>query len=166
MDWSALFGPDLPVIESLVRGSVMYLGLFTILRLLRRPTGQLSVADILLITVLADASQNGMAGGHESVASGLLLVLTIVAWDQLIDWASFRSPRLARLLEGSPSPLIVDGRPVHAALERRRISLDELLSHLRQSGFERIDQVKRCCLEPDGSISVIGKPEAGGDRSP
>ena len=162
MDWSRVFLPDIPVIETLVRGTVMYLGLFTILRLLKRPAGQLSVADILLITVLADASQNGMAGPHDSLASALLLVLTIVAWDQILDWASFRSPRIARLLEGGPTRLIVDGRILFTALRQRRISRDDLMSHLRQEGYERVEQVRLCSLEADGSISVVGKRgEAG-----
>lgn len=100
MDWGTMLLPDVPVVETVVRGSAIYLGLFVILRILRRPTGQLSVADILLITILAAASQNGMVGTYESVGSALILILTIVAWDQIIDWLSYQSKFLATILEG------------------------------------------------------------------
>ena len=63
IDWKAIFLPDIPLIEIVLRGSIMYLSLFILLRIiLKRQSGTLGITDLLLITLLADASQNGMAG--------------------------------------------------------------------------------------------------------
>jgi uncharacterized membrane protein YcaP (DUF421 family) len=54
-------------LEIVLRGTIIYLVLFVLLRLLRRGTGAVAVTDILLIVLIADASQNGMAGEYKSV---------------------------------------------------------------------------------------------------
>lgn len=161
IDLGKLFVPDVSVLEIVLRGTVIYLGLFVLLRLTRRSTGQLGIADVLLITLLADASQNAMSGPYESITSGLILVLTILGWDQLLDRLSYRWPAFARLIEPPPVLLIKNGELVHANLRRNKISEQELTSHLRQHGYDRIADVGRCRLENDGSISVLPLRSAG-----
>ena len=80
IDWAGLFMPTTPALEIIVRGSVMYLALFAMLRfILRRETGSLGITDLLVIVLIADAAQNGMAGNYTSITDGLLLVITIIA---------------------------------------------------------------------------------------
>jgi uncharacterized membrane protein YcaP (DUF421 family) len=155
LNWTELFVPDSSIAEMMLRGTVTYLGLFVILRLLRRPAGQLGMADILLITVLADAAQNAMGGSYESISSGFALIGTIVFWDRLIDSLAYRYPRFARLVEPPPAVLIENGMLRRAAMKKHRISNEELLAHLRLHGVDDPLQVKRCLLEGDGNISVL-----------
>ncbi|WP_374679722.1 hypothetical protein [Hydrocarboniphaga effusa] len=90
LNWSSLLTPDSSVAEMVVRGTLTYLFLFVLLRVFRRPTGQLGIADVLLITILADAAQNAMGGTYNSVTSGFVLIGTIVFWDRLIDYLAYR----------------------------------------------------------------------------
>jgi uncharacterized membrane protein YcaP (DUF421 family) len=76
---SQLFTVDLPFLEIFVRGTLMYLGVFVILRvILRREAGSVGVPDLLMVTLIADAAQNGMAGEYRSISAGLVLVLVLV----------------------------------------------------------------------------------------
>jgi len=76
-----------------VRGSVLYNALFILLRFIRkRQAGALGISDLLLITLLADASQNGMTGEYKSLSDGIVLVSTIIFWNYAFDWLSFKSP--------------------------------------------------------------------------
>lgn len=159
IDFAQLFDPQIAPLETVLRGTVIYLGLLVLLRVLRRPAGQLSLADMLLITVLADASQNAMGGGDESLVSGLLLVGTIVFWDQVVDWFAYRSRRFGQLVEPPPVALIRDGQIQWPALRTHRLGEDELMSHLRAAGLDEPAQVRRCFLEGDGSISVLKKSD-------
>lgn len=59
MDWSALFAFDVSPMELIVRGTLMYWFLFLVFRfVLQRDIGSVGVADVLLIVLVADASQN------------------------------------------------------------------------------------------------------------
>ncbi len=68
MDWEALFGIQMPIPEIVLRGSAIYWFLFAIFRLaLRRDVGAVGIADVLLLVLIADASQNAMAGDYPGV---------------------------------------------------------------------------------------------------
>src|SRR5215204_3481238 len=111
MDWKSIFLPDISIFEIILRGSVMYIALFALLRIiLKRQTGALGMTDLLLITLLADASQNAMAGEHKSIPDGIVLVGTIIFWDYALDWLSFKAPWFERLIEPSPLPLVKQGK--------------------------------------------------------
>jgi uncharacterized membrane protein YcaP (DUF421 family) len=60
IDWHSIFTPTMSLIEIMIRGTLVYLILFVVLRVLRRETGGLQIADLLVIVILADAVQNAM----------------------------------------------------------------------------------------------------------
>ncbi|MFT3881600.1 MAG: DUF421 domain-containing protein [Gemmatales bacterium] len=156
IDWKAVFVPEISLLELILRGSLMYLLLFALLRyFLRRQQGTMSVMDLLLMVLIADASQNAMAGGYKSVPEGLVLCGTIMAWSFLLDWLSYRYPAVRKWLEPPPLALIRDGQLQRRHLRQEMITEEELKSHLRQQNVEDYNQVKLCYLEPDGQISVI-----------
>jgi len=71
IEWKNVVLPTIPLIEIILRGSVMYLSLFILLRVtLKRQGGTLGMTDLLLIVLLADASQNAMAGEYKSLPDG------------------------------------------------------------------------------------------------
>ena len=134
----------------------MYLGLFFILRLfLKREAGTLGMADLLVIVLLADAAQNAMAGGYESLPDGLLLVLVIVSWAYMLDFIGYKFPFLQKIIFPPPLLLIKEGAMLKKNLRRELITESELKSYLREEGIDDITMVKKAYMEPDGRISVI-----------
>jgi uncharacterized membrane protein YcaP (DUF421 family) len=161
IDWKSVFTPTLHIGEIFLRGSIVYLALFFILRLLRREAGALGISDLLVVVLVADAAQNAMASEYKSITEGVVLVGTIVAWDYSLDWLGYRFPAVQRLLRPAPLPLIKEGRVLRQNLRKEMITMEELLGQLREQGVESVGEVKRCCLDGDGHVSVI-KYEPGG----
>jgi uncharacterized membrane protein YcaP (DUF421 family) len=163
VDWKAAFVPTVSVAEIVLRGSFIYLFLFFVLRVLRREAGAIGISDLLVVVLVADAAQNAMSSEYKSITEGAVLVGTIVAWDYFLDWVGYRFPAARRLLRPAALPLVVDGRMLRRNMRRELITEEELMSQLREQGVESLDEVKRCCLEGDGHISVI-KKESKGDE--
>ena len=159
----SLFDFGMSPVELVLRGTAVYWFLFLVFRfLLRRDAGSLGIADILLLVLIADASQNAMAGGYETVAEGFVLVATIVGWNWLVDWLSFRFHAIRRLAEPPPLVLVRRGRIVGANLRREYITVPELMAGLRAQGIDKLDQVRFARMEADGAISVIRESDTGG----
>ena len=163
IDWNSVFVPTVSLLEIVLRGTLVYLLLFFVLRVLRREAGALGISDLLVVVLIADAAQNAMSSEYKSVTEGAVLVGTIVAWDYSLDWLGYRFPALGRLLRPGPLPLVKDGRALRQNLRREMISMEELMSQLREQGVESISEVKRCYLEGDGHVSVIKRESGGGD---
>lgn len=152
-----MFVPQQSVLEVFLRGTIMYLGMFALLRIFRRQAGSLGIADLLVIVVIADAAQNGMAGDSKSITEALMLISTIVLWDWLFDWLGFKSKFFEKILEPEPLMLIKGGRILRRNLKKEMITEDELMSQLRQQGVENIADVEECFLESNGHFSLIKK---------
>jgi uncharacterized membrane protein YcaP (DUF421 family) len=166
INWHDVFVPTVPIPEIILRGTLVYLLLFVVLRILRREAGGLGIADVLVIVVIADASQNAMSSDYKSITEGAILVGTIVFWDYALDWLAYRFPRFQRLVRPAPLPLIKDGRLLRKNMRQEMITEEELLSQLRQQGVEDVAEVSKGYLEGDGRISVIaGKKKSTGQSS-
>jgi uncharacterized membrane protein YcaP (DUF421 family) len=157
-DWQELFGITVSPWELIVRGSAVYWFLVIVFRtILRRDAGSVGIADILLLVIIADAAQNAMAGEYRSITDGIILISTIIGWNMLIDWMSYRSPKLRRLFEPDAVALVRDGRILRRNLRREYIAEAELMAKLREQGVDDVKEVKAAYFEADGAFSVIKK---------
>lgn len=142
--------------ELVIRGTAVYWFLFLLFRFfLRRDAGSIAIADIMLLVLIADASQNAMSGGYETLADGAVVVLTLAGWNYLLDWVSFRSVTMRRFLQPSPLMLVRNGEPLRANLRREMVTMDELMSAIRQQGIDDLALVKTARMESDGVITVV-----------
>jgi uncharacterized membrane protein YcaP (DUF421 family) len=163
IDWNSVFFPSLGIAEIVVRDTLMYLGLFMILRFMaRRQAGHFGPADLLVIVLIADAAQNGLGKDYQSVTEGLVLVVTIVAWEYIIDWLTYRFPALRPVFRPPSLTLVKDGRFVEESMRKEMLSIDELTSLLRQQQVEDIAEVRLAKLEGDGRISVLRREGPAG----
>jgi uncharacterized membrane protein YcaP (DUF421 family) len=152
---SEIFALEMPL-EIFIRGTAVYWFIFIVFRLvMRRDAGSIGMADVLLLVLLADASQNAMAGEYTGVFDGFLLICTLVFWNVLVDWLCYRYPRVERLLNAPKLCLVRDGQMLKRNMRRELISEEELHSKLRLEGIDDVAQVRRAYMESDGSISVL-----------
>ena len=150
-----MFVPTESVAEIIIRGTIMYLAMYSLLRIFRRQSGTVGVADVLVIVVIADAGQNGMAGDSKSITEALILIMTIVLWDFFFDWLGFKSTFAARFLTPNPLLLIEDGKFIKKNLNKEFLTEDEVYSQLREQGLEDATNVKQCYIESNGHFSIL-----------
>jgi uncharacterized membrane protein YcaP (DUF421 family) len=156
LNWTELFVPSVPLAELFVRGSLTYLSLFVLMRVvLKREAGTVGMADLLMIVLIADAAQNAMASDYRSIPEGIVLVGTIVFWNYTLDWLSYHYPLIRHLLQPQPLLLVKEGRMHKRNMREELITGEELLSELRKQGVEDVATVKEAWMEEDGHISVI-----------
>ena len=166
IDWEALFTFTVPPLELFLRGTLTYIFLFCLFRfVVRRDAGALGLSDLLVLVIIADAAQNAMAGEYTSVVDGFVLIGTIIGWNYVLNWLSFRFPWFRRFALAPPICIIKDGAKQEAALRRELISDEELRAMLHEHEVDDIAQVRRAWLEPDGQLTVLrrrGSRDGGG----
>jgi uncharacterized membrane protein YcaP (DUF421 family) len=161
MDLANLFAVNVSPFELVLRGTCIYWFLLLVFRfVLRRDPGTLGVADLLFIVIVADASQNAMSGGYDSVAEGLILIGTLMVWNVVLDWGSYRWKALRRLTEPEPLLLVDRGRIVARNMRKEYLTRDDLDSQLREAGVTDLRQVRKAYMEGDGKFSVLRFDEA------
>ena len=166
--WADLFIPAHSVAEMVVRGTLMYLALFLILRfVVHRQRSAIGISDVLVIVLIADAAQNAFAKEYRSITEGVVLVLTIILWNLCLDWLEYHWRPIAWLVRPPPVCLVRDGRFLTAALRSEMLTREEVLAQAREQGILRVNQIKLAQMEPSGNISFITyekKPERRSKR--
>lgn len=156
VDWGEMFGLSVSPLDPIVRGTIMYLLLFALFRVvIRRRIGAIGIGDILLVVIIADAAEAGLSGDAKSITHSALVVGTIFFWNWFIDWLNYRVPALRGVLEPPPLLLIEHGRVLRRNLRHELVTEEELKSKLREKGVKDVSEVEQAYLEPDGNVSVI-----------
>jgi uncharacterized membrane protein YcaP (DUF421 family) len=156
VDWYHIFIPSLSILELFIRGSLVYLILFTALRFLpSRQLGSLGIADLLVIVLFAEAAQNAMAATYTSITEGAVLVGSVVFWSYILNWLGYQLPAFQKFLNPPPLLLVKNGKMIERHMRKELITEDELMSQLRQQGVEYLADVKQAFIEADGTVSII-----------
>ncbi|HEY9857705.1 MAG TPA: YetF domain-containing protein [Stenomitos sp.] len=146
--------------DIVLRTTTVYLFLIVGLRIAgKREMGQMTVFDLAVILVLSNAVQNAMVGPDTSLAGGLVAAATLLVLNHGMGWLRFNFRPIAHWVGGVPTLIIEDGHYVGDNLRKEGVTEEDIATALREHGVERVDQVHRAVLEPDGSISVV--PKAG-----
>lgn len=145
-----------PAGQIVVRTAVIYLTVFVALRLMgKRELGQMTVFDLVVILLIANAVQNAMVGPDTSLTGGVLAVLTLLALNWAVSTLRLRSAFWGKLMEGTPTVLIQNGQFVVPHLRQEGLEPSELEMTMREHGVESVKDVRLAVLETDGSISIV-----------
>jgi uncharacterized membrane protein YcaP (DUF421 family) len=164
MIWSDLVVPGVPLIEKLVRPLIVYAALIFLLRLFgKRELAQLNPYDLVVLLMISNTVQNAIIGNDNSVTGGLLGALTLLLVNLFVVRFLYRHEKIDRLIEGNETVLVENGKVIRAALDRELITLYQLEEAAHKQGFEALDQVERCILEPGGTLAMFGKRPTSDD---
>lgn len=156
IDWRNMLVPGVSPIEIFLRGTLTYLAIFALLRVvLKRESAGLGISDLLVVVLIADAAANSMSGDYRAVPDGLLLVAVIVGWAYALDWLAYRFPWFAKVSKPPKLPLIENGRLRLDNMRRELVTRDELASQLRENGIDDFGRVRVAYMEPNGRITAL-----------
>jgi uncharacterized membrane protein YcaP (DUF421 family) len=156
IDWARLFVPEMSLPEILIRGTLVYVSLVLVLRIiLKRQAGKVSLSDLLVVALVAGVCRNPLVRDAYSITDGVLVVLTILSWSYAMDWLSYHVSVIHKLLHPKPVLLIRDGVVQCDNLSRELITESQLQSKLRWKGISDPHEVAEAWMEGNGQVSVI-----------
>ena len=156
--WSQIFALGAPLVEKMLRPIAVYIFLVAVLRVFgKRELAQLNPFDLVVLLSLSNTVQNAIIGNDNSLTGGLVGAFTLLGINYLVIRFLFRHRRLDQIFEGRPSVLIENGHMVKKALARELLTRAELMTVLHRQGFDALQEVERCVLEPGGTFYIQRK---------
>jgi uncharacterized membrane protein YcaP (DUF421 family) len=153
--YTHMFQLPLPILEKLLRPVIVYLVLILLLRLFgKRELAQLNPFDLVVLLSLSNTVQNAIIGDDNSVTGGIIGALGLLTINWLVIRSTFNHPKVARMLAGGSTVLIRDGRLDPIAMKHESLTHEELVDVIHRQGFERLSQIRRCEIEPNGSFYI------------
>lgn len=144
-----------------IRVLVVYVTLVLGLRILgKREFGKLAPIELLTLLLIPEMVSTALTGGNASLIQGLVGAATLFLLVYLTSFTTHLSHRVEATMEGEPTVLAYAGRVSENALNRERVTPEELYSEMRKVGLERLEQVRWAVLETDGRISIVPRSDA------
>lgn len=159
IDLKSLFELENSVLELILRGMILYLGILFLMRVLpRRTGGELAMMDLIFIILIAEAAAHSL-GDYSSVTEGFIIILTLVGWNYIVNLLSYHVPFIEKLVSAKPLQIVKSGNLLKRNMRREYITEEELLESLHREGIDDISQVKAAFVEGDGAITIVKNQE-------
>lgn len=120
---------------------------------------QLTAFDFISALIMGELLGNAIYDDDTGVTK---ILFAIAVWGLLIfaiQVVGQKSITLRNLFEGKPSLVIQKGVINRHALKKNRTNINELLTLLRDKDIFSVREVEYAILEPNGSLTVLRKPE-------
>ena len=158
-DWNEILAFETPLLELLARSAVLYVGILLILRVMpRRTGGELATMDLVLILLVTECAAHAL-GDYSSLGDGLFTIAAVMLLNYAVNALSYRFKWLERIVSSPPIPIVLDGRMLRKNMRREFVTEEELMTRLRRNDIDDLSRVKRACVEGEGQITIVTKPD-------
>ena len=148
------------MILSYTRTIILYLLLIAVIRLMgKRQIGQMEPSEFVVTMLVANLAAIPMQDGGIPLFSGFVPIVTVLGVELVLSALSMKNLPLRKLLCGKPVILIENGNILQKNLQKTRITLDELMGHLREKDVLDLTAVQYAILETNGNLSVFPYPK-------
>ncbi|WP_223245516.1 YetF domain-containing protein [Streptomyces sp. CBMA156] len=146
---------QIPIVEKVLRTVAVYALIVVLFRIAgKRGLAGLNTFDMVVVFLLSNVVQNAVIGNDDSLLGGVIGAVTLIAVNAAVTRWLARDPRAARLLEGTATTVVADGRLVPGALRGLALRPSELEHAIRIQNGDSVRGVARARLEPDGQLLV------------
>ena len=155
------------MVAILFRTLLIYFSLYAILRIMgKRQIGELEITDLVTTLLLSEIASLPITNSELPVSHAIIPMITLLFLEIASSVILIRFPKLRILVSARPTVIIHGGVLDQGALEDLRISLDELISELRQQGIPCISLVECAILEKNGKLTVFQRAQRESDDAP
>ena len=142
----------------LIRTLIIYLVLIVIMRIMgKRQIGELELTDLVTTLFISEIASLPITSPDIPLSHAVVPMLVLLVLEILSSAILLYFPRLKNLVSARPTVIIHNGELRQSALRDLRLSLDELMSEVRQQGLTDLGQVEYAILEKNGNLTVIPK---------
>ncbi|HEY0005736.1 MAG TPA: YetF domain-containing protein [Pyrinomonadaceae bacterium] len=147
-----------PILEKMLRPTIVYIFLVVGLRIFgKRELAQLNPFDLVVLLSLSNTVQNAIIGDDNSVTGGLIGAFWLLFVNYLVVRFLFKHRRLDQVIEGKATILVQNGKLCPKEMAQELLTEAELLMVAHRQGFNNLDEVETCTLEPGGTFYLKGK---------
>ena len=141
-----------------IRTVVIYVFLLLIMRLMgKRQLGELDVGELVITILLSEIASLPITNPERKMIDALIPIAILATLEILTSTLILKIPLVKNILSSKPAVVIARGVINRSMMKKVRISIEELISQIRQNGIYDLDEVDYAILEENGKMSIIPK---------
>lgn len=150
------------VLRILLVGAASYVTLVLLLRLGgKRVLAKLNAFDLVVTVALGSMLASAVLTKNIRFVDALVGMVLLIGAQWLVTRVTTSLPGGRHFVNAEPTLVVRDGELLDGALSGARLTRGEIAQAVRSSGRGDIEDVAAVVLEPDGTLSVIGRSSLG-----
>jgi len=146
------------MLVNLIRTFILYILIFIVMRMMgKRQIGELEPFEFIITVIIADLATIPMADTGLPLLSGIVPIFALLIIQLLLSYICLKSVKARKIICGSPSVIIRNGKLIEAELHRLRCNTHEVLEQLRIQQYLNVHDIDLAILETSGKLSIIPK---------
>jgi uncharacterized membrane protein YcaP (DUF421 family) len=125
----------------------------------KRQLGELDVGEFVITILLSEIASLPITNPEKPLLDAIVPISTLALLEILSSILILKSPLLKKILSSKPSTIIARGKIDKAAMKKVRISVEDLITQVRQSGIYDLKEVDYAILEENGRMTIIPKEQ-------
>ena len=145
----------------LLRTILVYVILIATMRFMgKRQLGELEISELVTTLLISEIASLPIVDQNIPIIYAIIPLITILTLEVTLSMILLKCPHLKGIASTRPSILIRHGKTDQGEMKRNRISIDELISEIRQAGLCSPEEVDYAIVEQNGKISILPKRAA------
>ncbi len=142
--------------STIIHAVLGYIFLLLVVRVLsRRPGAQLTLFEFVIVFLIGGVIILATVGNDRSVTNCATAIIAVGLMHRSVSWLKAKSPRLGRIIDGTPLVLLKDGEWQSEVMKGMRLSPEDVMAVGRTKNLISIHQIKYAILERNGAITII-----------
>ncbi|MEE1011241.1 MAG: DUF421 domain-containing protein, partial [Acutalibacteraceae bacterium] len=145
---------------TLIRAVILYIMVIFFIRLMgKRQIGELQPSELAVTILVSEIASIPMQDNSIPILNSVIALFILVAFEIISSALSLKSHKVRSYIQGHPVIVIRNGVIDYKALKKLRMTVNDLVSALRQKDVFDFSQISYAVFETNGKISVLMKPE-------
>jgi len=142
------------------RALISLFTLFIVTKLLgKKQVSELSLFDYVIGISIGNFAAEMTINIESNEFNGIWSVILFGLVAFIVSWASMKSIKLRRIMMGTPTIIIQDGKILKNNMKKVHLEINELLEECRIKGYFDISTIAFAIMEVNGDMSFLPKSE-------
>jgi uncharacterized membrane protein YcaP (DUF421 family) len=140
----------------LLKTLICYFALMLVMGLMgKRQLGQMQISELISAFLVSEIASAPITNRDFTVRQALISMTAILILEIALPFLTMKIPFFRKILDGSPSYLIYNGKLRLKSVKKARMTVDELCACVRAMGISDLSKVRFAILETNGTVSIF-----------
>ena len=148
------------MLTTIIRVIILYLFVTIAIRIMgKRNIGELQPTELVITLLLSEFASIPIEDNSIPLINSIIPVMVLISLEIINSVISMKSTKFRSLSDGNEIFIIKNGQLDQKQLKKLRLTVDDVLSALRQKDVFDINEVAYALIETNGTLSVLLKPQ-------
>lgn len=145
------------------RALILFAVVFVVIRLMgKRELSKVQPFELAIIVMISDLASGPMQSRDTQIFAGVVPIIVLLIVYEIFTLLIKSSNKVENTLCGSPTLIVFDGKILEEELKKEKMTIEELMSMLREKDIYKVQDTAYALLETSGTLNAVKKSDTVG----